>query len=60
MDGRDSKGRFLPGNKWRFNHAPAIDIDKIRQAYIAGLNDQGGVSRPSQKAELYLKSQGLI
>ena len=60
MDGRDSKGRFMPGNKFRFNHKPAIDIDKIRNAYIAGLNDQGGVRRPSQKVEQYLKSQGFI
>jgi hypothetical protein len=63
LSDRDEKGRYLPGNKWRFKayKKPSDEVEKIRAAYIAGLNGRGNVEmRPSVLADRYLRSQGLL
>ena len=62
MPDRDEKGRFLPGNKWRFKayKKPSDHVEKIRSAVIYGLNYSGVEKRPSVISDRYLKQQGLI
>jgi len=60
---RDEKGRFIKGNAYRFNakEKPLNEIQKIRDAFIAGLNSQGFIEkRPSVLADRYLKQQKLL
>lgn len=52
---RDKKGRFVKYKK------PSTEVEKIREAFIAGFNDQGGIERrPGVKADKYLKLKGYI
>ena len=39
---------------------PKFTLKDIRAAYMAGLNDHGGISPPSKKVEMFLKKNGYI
>lgn len=56
-------GRMLPLKGTEFEHKKkkTPTVQNVKQAYIAGLNDQGGIERrPSVLADRYLKKQGFI
>lgn len=56
-------GRMLPlkGTEFERKKVKPISVNDLRDAYIAGFNDQGGVERrPQVKADRYLKQQGFL
>jgi len=60
---KNEKGQFIKENSYRFNDKQKRinEIQKIRDAFIAGLNSQGFIEkRPSVLADRYLKQQKLL
>ena len=54
---RDARGLFL---SFDVTKNPKFTLKDIRAAYMAGLNDHGGISPPSKKVEMFLKKNGYI
>jgi hypothetical protein len=65
IQGRDKKtGRWLRYSETNLNDKQGKKIytlNDIREAYIAGYNNKGGIdTRPSIKAERYLKENNYL
>ena len=55
LGAKDKKGRFLKYKN------PSDEVEKIRAAFIAGINGRGHVEvRPSVLADRYMKQQGYL
>jgi hypothetical protein len=56
----DIKSAFEKGKAESGEHTHAYDIKQmVREAYIAGLNSQGGILTPTRKVEMYLWQKGF-
>lgn len=60
---RDEKtGRYIAwaGTNFEFKKKVSITLSDVMNAYIAGINDQSGIMRPSKKAMMYLKNKRFL